>query len=441
MAAKACLFDMTNDTFAGRFAITGLGLTEQGVRLGRVPRDLRREAFEAALADAGLVRRDIDGYIGTSSEIFDDIRYLGLAPHFAYTMQSGGATVIDTQRHWAAKSGVRFYQGAVQFDEQPAALHPAPGLREHTDEVLAELGYSWDATGIGEALARHCPWPDTEIISVSRRQHPDFETVPIDLTDMDSWDAVGEHLTERLSSFRGERALFIHNALYYWGRGYMGEGDHTIHVNEFLANCVAAIALGDHFLRAAVPAVDAGVDVGLVQMSSASARIAYPGYAIYGASNATRHPPRRARHRRSGTNRQHAVGRRVRQPDLECHSGGRQGQGRRALRRTCRSHDEVGRIDMDAAPSDESAKLAAWVEQRLRGRVIGITRIPRWRPAWNIDVEVGDRVIPLHARGEREPNIIMPYGSPTRSSPWNCWRHRGCRFRTRSAFATIRTPS
>ena len=34
--------------------------------------------------------------------------------------------------------------GAVQFDEQPAALHACPGLGEHTDEVLASLGYSWD---------------------------------------------------------------------------------------------------------------------------------------------------------------------------------------------------------------------------------------------------------------------------------------------------------
>jgi short-subunit dehydrogenase len=141
-------------------------------------------------------------------------------------------------------------------------------------------------SGIGEALARNCPWPDTEIISVSRRPHPDFETVYFDLTDMASWDAVGAHLTERLASFRGERALFIHNALYYWGRAYMGEGDHATHVNEFVANCVSAIALGDHFLRAAAPAVDAGVDVGLVQMSSASARVVYPAYANYGASKA-----------------------------------------------------------------------------------------------------------------------------------------------------------
>ena len=142
-------------------------------------------------------------------------------------------------------------------------------------------------SGIGEALARTCPWPDTEIISVSRREHPELETVRFDLTDMASWDAVGEHLTARLATFRGERAVFVHNALYYWGgRQYMGEGDPANNRDEIIANTVSPLVLGDMFIRAARPAVDAGVDCGLVQISSASARIAYPGLAIYCASKA-----------------------------------------------------------------------------------------------------------------------------------------------------------
>jgi NADP-dependent 3-hydroxy acid dehydrogenase YdfG len=141
-------------------------------------------------------------------------------------------------------------------------------------------------SGIGEALARTCPWPDTRLVSISRRDHPNLETVRFDLTDMDSWDAVGEHFAKRLTSFRGERAVFIHNALHFWGRAFMGEGDHVDHRTEIIANVAAPLVLGDLFLRAAAPAVDAGVDVGLVQMSSASARIVYPGLSIYGAAKA-----------------------------------------------------------------------------------------------------------------------------------------------------------
>jgi aminoglycoside phosphotransferase (APT) family kinase protein len=58
---------------------------------------------------------------------------------------------------------------------------------------------------------------------------------------------------------------------------------------------------------------------------------------------------------------------------------------------------------------DQEARLAAWIEQTVGGRVTRVTRLPRWRPAWDVDLEVDGRVLPLHARGEREPTIAMPY--------------------------------
>jgi acetyl-CoA acetyltransferase len=79
---------------SGRFAVAGLGVTEQGLRLGIPARELGRQALELALDDAGLQRHDIDGCIGTSSVTFEDARYLGLAPGFSWSMQSGGATAI-----------------------------------------------------------------------------------------------------------------------------------------------------------------------------------------------------------------------------------------------------------------------------------------------------------------------------------------------------------
>ena len=78
---------------SSKFAIGGLGVSRQGRKLGVSVRELRLEALELALGDAGLSRRDIDGHIGASSTgMFDDIRHMGLAPRFSYSMQSGGAT-------------------------------------------------------------------------------------------------------------------------------------------------------------------------------------------------------------------------------------------------------------------------------------------------------------------------------------------------------------
>jgi acetyl-CoA acetyltransferase len=73
-------------------AVVGLGMTAQGRRLGVSDRVLRRSALELALEDAGLARRDIDGYILVGSGGFEDHRYLGLSPHFSYSLQSGGAS-------------------------------------------------------------------------------------------------------------------------------------------------------------------------------------------------------------------------------------------------------------------------------------------------------------------------------------------------------------
>ena len=65
--------------------------------------------------------------------------------------------------------------------------------------------------GIGLGLARNVPWPDARIINLSRRPHPDYETVTFDLTVPESWERVRESFRRELTGYSG-RALFIHNA-------------------------------------------------------------------------------------------------------------------------------------------------------------------------------------------------------------------------------------
>jgi len=79
--------------------ITGVGLTSYGRHDGRSTVDLMSMAAEAALADAGLVRRDIDGVLCGYSTTMPHLmlatvfaEHFGLQPSYAHAVQVGGAT-------------------------------------------------------------------------------------------------------------------------------------------------------------------------------------------------------------------------------------------------------------------------------------------------------------------------------------------------------------
>ncbi|MFF2846335.1 thiolase family protein [Streptomyces sp. NPDC058001] len=71
--------------------VVGLGMSPQGRRLGISSRELRRQAIDAALLDAGLCRTQIDTCIcfGVQPE---DLRYAGLSPRMSFALNSGGAS-------------------------------------------------------------------------------------------------------------------------------------------------------------------------------------------------------------------------------------------------------------------------------------------------------------------------------------------------------------
>jgi benzil reductase ((S)-benzoin forming) len=158
--------------------------------------------------------------------------------------------------------------------------------RATTNAAENVVWISGATSGLGEALAANVPFIDTRIVSLSRRAHPTCESMTLELTDPSTWNEVGAHFTDVLAQFRGKRAIFIHNAYFHVDPAFVGEGDASAHEREAIANVIGPLILGDLFIRAARPAVEAGVDVGLVQISSASARVPYEGLAIYGASKA-----------------------------------------------------------------------------------------------------------------------------------------------------------
>jgi NAD(P)-dependent dehydrogenase (short-subunit alcohol dehydrogenase family) len=138
--------------------------------------------------------------------------------------------------------------------------------------------------GIGSGLAKTVPWPGARIINLSRRDHPDFETVKFDLTRSETYPAVEESFFKELAGFKGERAIFFHNA-FYPGPGLFGfvsEVDQEDYSRCIQANAAAPMVLGDMFLRAVEPHYESG----LILMSSAAARHPFIGSAVYNAAKA-----------------------------------------------------------------------------------------------------------------------------------------------------------
>jgi benzil reductase ((S)-benzoin forming) len=136
--------------------------------------------------------------------------------------------------------------------------------------------------GVGAGLARTVPFPSARVINISRRPHPELETVHADLTDPESWSAIATHVSEELDRFRGSRAIFVHNAFYRSPTGFVGEVDRSEYVRHVMANVAAPLVIGDAFVRACRP----GLDAGLVMISSGTARVVMEGRAAYGAAKA-----------------------------------------------------------------------------------------------------------------------------------------------------------
>jgi len=159
----------------------------------------------------------------------------------------------------------------------------APTTRIQEQAVDDTIVWISGATeGIGLGLARNVPYPNARIVNLSRRQHPDYETVRFDLAEPRTWDLVTAHFQKELADFRGKRAIFIHNAYMGAVQGFVGEMDPVLYGKAVTANVAAPLILGEAFVRACRP----GYESGLVMMTSAAARVPWEGDALYCAAKA-----------------------------------------------------------------------------------------------------------------------------------------------------------
>lgn len=128
-------------------AVVGLGLTAQGRRLGVSPRELRRQAADAALADAGLERARIDTCIGVGA-LPEDLRFMGLSPRTSFSLMAGGASpgIAVTVAASLLASGQSEYALVVYgeaFTGSAPRLEPNHGVAERPNIGGYSYGYPY----------------------------------------------------------------------------------------------------------------------------------------------------------------------------------------------------------------------------------------------------------------------------------------------------------
>jgi acetyl-CoA acetyltransferase len=95
---------MSINQLRGATAIVGVGLAGCGDAVGRTDMEILAEAAGAAIRDAGLEIRDIDGLATASSTFLWGLgvgEYLGLRPRFADTTMLGGSSFVAHLEHAA----------------------------------------------------------------------------------------------------------------------------------------------------------------------------------------------------------------------------------------------------------------------------------------------------------------------------------------------------
>ncbi|MGV0656551.1 SDR family NAD(P)-dependent oxidoreductase, partial [Mycolicibacterium thermoresistibile] len=139
-------------------------------------------------------------------------------------------------------------------------------------------------SGLGNGLAQTVPWPRPHIVNLSRRPHPQYESIFLDLTDAATWAPAGDAIARRVQEFAGTRVIFVQNAYHPEPVGFIGEVDRDALAAHTIANVAAPLMLGDAFIRATTKRPD--LESGLILISSAGARLAFEGNAVYCAGKA-----------------------------------------------------------------------------------------------------------------------------------------------------------